>query len=69
MLVHLLKAKIHRAAVTAASLDYEGSLTIDARVASAVAGLPELRRALKPLKGSLLKRTPPEFGATAATFT
>ena len=30
MLVHLLKAKIHRAAVTAASLDYEGSLTIDA---------------------------------------
>lgn len=29
MLVHLLKSKIHRAAVTAASLDYEGSLTID----------------------------------------
>jgi len=28
MLVHLLKSKIHRAAVTAASVDYEGSLTI-----------------------------------------
>jgi aspartate 1-decarboxylase len=28
MLIHLLKSKIHRAAVTAASLDYEGSLTI-----------------------------------------
>ena len=29
MLIHLLKSKIHRATVTAASLDYEGSLTID----------------------------------------
>ena len=29
MLVHLLKSKLHRATVTAASLDYEGSLTID----------------------------------------
>src|SRR5512133_993489 len=29
MLVHLLKSKIHRAQVTAANLDYEGSLTID----------------------------------------
>jgi len=28
MLVHLLKSKIHRASVTAASVDYEGSLTI-----------------------------------------
>lgn len=28
MLVHLLKSKIHRAQVTASSLDYEGSLTI-----------------------------------------
>jgi aspartate 1-decarboxylase len=28
MLVHLLKSKIHRAQVTGASLDYEGSLTI-----------------------------------------
>ena len=28
MLVHLLKSKLHRATVTAASLDYEGSLTI-----------------------------------------
>ena len=28
MQVHLLKSKIHRAQVTASSLDYEGSLTI-----------------------------------------
>ncbi len=28
MLVHLLKSKIHKATVTAASVDYEGSLTI-----------------------------------------
>ena len=28
MHVHILKSKIHRAQVTAASLDYEGSLTI-----------------------------------------
>jgi aspartate 1-decarboxylase len=29
MQIHLLKSKIHRAQVTGASLDYEGSLTID----------------------------------------
>lgn len=29
MLVHLLKSKIHRARITGANLDYEGSLTID----------------------------------------
>src|SRR5262245_4901895 len=28
MQIHVLKSKIHRAQVTAASLDYEGSLTI-----------------------------------------
>ena len=28
MLIHLLKSKIHRAEVTAASIDYEGSLTV-----------------------------------------
>ncbi len=28
MQIHLLKSKIHRAAVTASSLDYQGSLTI-----------------------------------------
>ena len=28
MQIHLLKSKIHRAAVTAASLNYEGSLTV-----------------------------------------
>ncbi len=30
VLIHLLKSKIHRACVTAANVDYEGSLTIDA---------------------------------------
>jgi aspartate 1-decarboxylase len=30
MQIHVLKSKIHRAQVTGASLDYEGSLTIDA---------------------------------------
>lgn len=29
MLVHLLKSKIHRARVTAANVNYEGSMTID----------------------------------------
>jgi aspartate 1-decarboxylase len=29
MQIHLLKSKIHRATVTAANVDYEGSLTID----------------------------------------
>lgn len=29
MLVYLLKSKLHRAQVTAANLDYEGSMTID----------------------------------------
>jgi|ERR1041384_5871361 len=29
MLVHVLKSKIHRAEITGANVDYEGSLTID----------------------------------------
>ncbi len=32
MLIHVLKSKIHRAAVTGGKLDYEGSLTIDAEL-------------------------------------
>ena len=40
MLVHLLKSKIHRAAVTSSSLDYEGSLTIDEGLMSAVGLFP-----------------------------
>lgn len=40
MLVHLLKSKIHRAYVTAASVDYEGSLTIDEDLMEAVGILP-----------------------------
>ena len=40
MLVHLLKSKIHRAAVTAASLDYEGSLTVASDLMEQVGFLP-----------------------------
>jgi aspartate 1-decarboxylase len=29
MQIHILKSKIHRAAVTAANVDYEGSMTVD----------------------------------------
>ena len=29
MLIHVLKSKVHRARVTAANLNYEGSLTMD----------------------------------------
>jgi len=36
MQLTLLKSKIHRAAITGASLDYEGSLTIPADIAEAV---------------------------------
>jgi len=36
MTICLLKSKIHRAAVTAASIDYEGSLTIAADLAERV---------------------------------
>jgi len=45
MLVHLLKSKIHRATVTAASVDYEGSLTI-AEDLMAGAGLHPFERIL-----------------------
>lgn len=40
MTICLLKSKIHRAAVTGASLDYEGSLTIAADLAEQVGLLP-----------------------------
>jgi len=40
MLIHLLKSKIHRAAVTAASVDYEGSLTIAEDLMEAVGLFP-----------------------------
>lgn len=40
MQIHLLKSKIHRAQVTAASLDYEGSLTIDEALMDEVRLLP-----------------------------
>lgn len=40
MLVHLLKSKIHRATVTAASVDYEGSLTLSADLIEASGLLP-----------------------------
>jgi aspartate 1-decarboxylase len=40
MQVTLLKSKIHRATVTGASLDYEGSLTVSADIAEIVGLLP-----------------------------
>ena len=40
MQLNLLKSKIHRAAVTGASLHYEGSLTIDRRLAERVGLMP-----------------------------
>ncbi len=40
MLVHLLKSKIHRAAVTASSLDYEGTLTVAIDLIERVGFLP-----------------------------
>ena len=40
MQVHLLKSKIHRAQVTASSLDYEGSLTIALDLMERVGLLP-----------------------------
>ena len=40
MTICLLKSKIHRASVTGASLDYEGSLTIAADLAEQVGLLP-----------------------------
>ena len=45
MLFHLLKSKIHRAQVTAADVDYEGSLTIAADL-MAKAGLQPYERIL-----------------------
>jgi aspartate 1-decarboxylase len=40
MLLHLLKAKLHKATVTDASVDYEGSLTIASDLAKLVGFLP-----------------------------
>ncbi len=40
MHINLLKSKIHRATVTGASLDYEGSLSVSSDIAEAVGLLP-----------------------------
>lgn len=40
MLVYLLKSKIHRAQVTAANVNYEGSMTIDEELMEKVGFLP-----------------------------
>lgn len=40
MLVHVLRSKIHRATVTGASVDYEGSLTIAADLLEACGMFP-----------------------------
>ncbi len=45
MQITLLKCKLHRATVTDASLDYEGSMTIDAALADRV-GLLEFEKIL-----------------------
>ena len=43
MLRTLMKSKIHRATVTEANLEYEGSITIDAELANAADLLPNER--------------------------
>ncbi|HOJ33934.1 MAG TPA: aspartate 1-decarboxylase [Candidatus Hydrogenedentes bacterium] len=40
MLLHILKSKIHRAVVTEANLEYEGSLTLDPILMEAAGMLP-----------------------------
>jgi aspartate 1-decarboxylase len=40
MQIHILKSKIHRAGVTGASLNYEGSLTVDLALMEKVGFLP-----------------------------
>jgi len=40
MHINLLKSKIHRASVTGASLDYEGSLSVSSDIAESVGLLP-----------------------------
>ena len=40
MQIHILKSKIHRATVTGASLNYEGSLTIDRDMMDKVGFIP-----------------------------
>ena len=40
MILHMLKSKIHRARVTDANVDYEGSLSIDRELMDAVGMLP-----------------------------
>ena len=40
MLVHILKSKLHRAQVTGANVQYEGSLTIDPELMDKVGMLP-----------------------------
>jgi len=40
MQIHILKSKIHRATVTGASLNYEGSLTIDLDLMEKVGFVP-----------------------------
>lgn len=40
MLLHILKSKIHRAVVTEANLEYEGSLTLDPLLMEAAGMLP-----------------------------
>jgi aspartate 1-decarboxylase len=57
MQITMLKSKIHRAAVTGASLHYEGSLTVSADIAKMVG----LRRAAA-------LQHPPSIGYTGLTY-
>ena len=43
MQIHILKSKIHRATVTAANVDYEGSLTVDVELMQKVGLYPNER--------------------------
>ena len=43
MQIHILKSKIHRAAITGASLNYEGSLTVDRDLMDKVGLVPHER--------------------------
>jgi aspartate 1-decarboxylase len=40
MQIHILKSKIHRATITAANVDYEGSLTVDVELMQKVGFYP-----------------------------
>jgi aspartate 1-decarboxylase len=62
MQLALLKSKIHRAAVTGASLDYEGSLTVSADLAELVGLVPYERILVSDLNNGQRFETYAIFG-------